>query len=95
MVAGHLREQNGYYQMVLNWKGKNGKRKSKSISTRLTVEGNKAKAEQMLYWIPVSILTPEMSLRTLICCLLISLTSGCKTGHHLFHQRSMLGMLIP
>lgn len=40
MVAGHLREQNGYYQMVLNWKGKDGKRKSKSISTRLTVEGN-------------------------------------------------------
>lgn len=48
MVAGHLREQNGYYQMVLNWKGKDGKRKSKSISTRLTVEGNNAKAEQML-----------------------------------------------
>ena len=48
MVAGHLREQNGYYQMVLNWKGKDGKRKSKSISTRLTVEGNKAKVEQML-----------------------------------------------
>lgn len=48
MVAGHLREQNGYYQMVLNWKGKDGKRKSKSISTRLTVEGNKVKAEQML-----------------------------------------------
>ena len=48
MVAGHLREQNGYYQMALNWKGKDGKRKSKSISTRLTVEGNKAKAEQML-----------------------------------------------
>ena len=48
MVAGHLREQNGYYQIVLNWKGKDGKRKSKSISTRLTVEGNKTKAEQML-----------------------------------------------
>jgi len=48
MVAGHLREQNGYYQMVLNWKGKDGKRKSKSISTRLTVVENKAKAEQML-----------------------------------------------
>ena len=60
MVAGHLREQNGYYQMVLNWKGKDGKRKSKSISTRLTVAGNKAKAD----WIPASILTPETSLRT-------------------------------
>lgn len=48
MVAGHLREQNGYFQMVLNWKGKNGKRKSKSISTGLPVKGNKAKAEEML-----------------------------------------------
>ena len=75
MVAGHLREQNGYYQMVLNWKGKDGKRKSKSISTRLTVEDNKAKAEKC-WWIPVGILTPETSLRTLICYLLISLTNG-------------------
>lgn len=48
MVAGHLREQNGNYQMVLNWKGKDGKRKSKSISTGLPVKGNKAKAEEML-----------------------------------------------
>ena len=48
MVAGHLREQNGYYQMILNWKGKDGKRKSKSISTKLQVTGNKQKAEEML-----------------------------------------------
>lgn len=48
MVTGHLMEQNGYYQMVLNWKGKDGKRKRKSISTRLTVEDNKTKAEPML-----------------------------------------------
>ena len=33
MVAGHLREQNGYFQMILSWKGADGKRKSKSIST--------------------------------------------------------------
>lgn len=48
MVAGHLREQNGYYQMILNWKGKDGKRKSKSISTKLQVTGNKQRAEEML-----------------------------------------------
>ena len=28
MVAGHLREQNGYFQMILSWKGADGKRKS-------------------------------------------------------------------
>lgn len=48
MVAGHLREQNGYYQMILNWKGKDGKRKSKSISTKLQITGNKQRAEEML-----------------------------------------------
>ena len=48
MVAGHLREQNGYFQMILSWKGADGKRKSKSISTGLTVKGNKKRAEAML-----------------------------------------------
>ncbi len=48
MVAGHLREQNGRYQMILNWTGHDGKRKSKSISTGLTVKGNKRRAEEML-----------------------------------------------
>ena len=48
MVAGHLREQNGYYQMILSWKGKDGKRKGKSISTGLPVKGNKKRAEAML-----------------------------------------------
>ena len=32
MVAGRLREQNGYYQMVLNWKGKDGKRKPNFVT---------------------------------------------------------------
>ena len=41
MVAGHLREQNGYFQMILSWKGSDGKRKSKSISTGLPIKGNK------------------------------------------------------
>lgn len=48
MVAGHLREQNGYFQMILSWKNIDGKRKSKSISTDLPVKGNKKRAEAML-----------------------------------------------
>ena len=45
MVTGHLREQNGYFQMILTWKDASGKRRSKSISTGLTVKGNKKRAE--------------------------------------------------
>lgn len=48
MVPGHLREKNGYFQMILSWKDNTGKRKSKSISTGLPVKGNKKKAEKML-----------------------------------------------
>ena len=40
-VAGHLREQNGMYQMILSWKDTDGKRRTKSISTGLPVKGNK------------------------------------------------------
>lgn len=48
MVAGHLREQNGIYQMILCYKDTNQKRCSKSISTGLPVKGNKKKAETLL-----------------------------------------------
>ena len=48
MVTGHLREQNGYFQMILTWKDASGKRRSKSISTGLTVKGNKKRVEKML-----------------------------------------------
>ena len=48
MVAGHLREQNGYYQMVLSYNDEYGKRRTKSISTGLPIKGNKKKAEAML-----------------------------------------------
>ena len=48
MVAGHLREKNGYYHIILSWKDGDGKRRSKSISTGLPVKGNKKKAETML-----------------------------------------------
>nr|DAM17762.1 MAG TPA: Integrase [Caudoviricetes sp.] len=47
-VAGHLREQNGMYQMILSWKDADGKRRTKSISTGLPVKGNKKRAESLL-----------------------------------------------
>lgn len=48
MVAGHLREKSGYYYAVLNYTDSLGKRKTKWISTRLTVKGNKKRAEAIL-----------------------------------------------
>lgn len=48
MVAGHLREKSGYYYAVLNYTDSLGKRKSKWISTGLTVKGNKKRAEAIL-----------------------------------------------
>ena len=49
MVAGHLQEKNGTYYMVLSYNTIAGKRKTKWISTKLPVKGNKKKAEEMLY----------------------------------------------
>lgn len=48
MVTGHLREKNGVYHIVFNYKDENGKRQTPSKSTGLPVKGNKKKAEQML-----------------------------------------------
>ena len=48
MVAGHLREKNGYYHMVLNYVDEYGKRHTPSKSMGLTVKGNKKRAEKML-----------------------------------------------
>lgn len=47
-VAGHLEEKRGIYQMALSWTDNNGKRSRKSISTGLSVKGNKKRAETML-----------------------------------------------
>ena len=47
-LAGHLREKNGYYHMVLNYVDEYGKRHTPSKSTGLTVKGNKKRAEKML-----------------------------------------------
>ena len=48
MVAGHLREKKGYYYAVLNYTDSLGKRKTKWISSGLTVKGNKKRAEAIL-----------------------------------------------
>lgn len=48
MVAGHLREKNGYFHIILNYKDINGSRKTKSISTGLPIKGNKKRAEAIL-----------------------------------------------
>ncbi len=48
MVAGHLREKDGYYHIVLSYIDENGKRQTPSRSTKLPVNGNKKRAEAML-----------------------------------------------
>ena len=48
MVAGHLRKQNGYFQMILSYKDGDGRRRTKSISTGLQIKGNQKRAEAML-----------------------------------------------
>ncbi len=41
MVSGHVREIKGQYHIVLSYTDGNGKRKSPSFATNLTVKGNK------------------------------------------------------
>ena len=48
MVTGHLRERNGYFHMILNYKDMSGKRQTKSIGTGLPIKGNKKRAEELL-----------------------------------------------
>ncbi len=48
MVAGHLREKDGYYHIVLAYTDENGVYKKPSKSTGLKVKGNKKRAEAML-----------------------------------------------
>lgn len=49
MVAGHLQQKKGYWYMVLNLYDAEGKRKTKWIATHLPVQGNKRRAEEMLF----------------------------------------------
>ena len=48
MVAGHLREKDGNYYIVLSYTEENGKRKSTCRSTKLPIKGNKKRAEALL-----------------------------------------------
>ncbi len=48
MVAGHLREKDGFYHIVLSYIDENGKRKTPCRSTKLPIKGNKKRAEAML-----------------------------------------------
>ena len=48
MVTGHLREKNGYFHIILNYKDETGKRQTKSVSTGLPLKGNKKRAQIML-----------------------------------------------
>lgn len=48
MVAGHLREKEGHYYIVLNYTDETGKRKTKWKATGLQVRGNKKRAEALL-----------------------------------------------
>jgi len=59
MVAGQ--EKNGTFYMVLNYSAPDGKRKSKWISTKLPVKGNKKRAEQLLTETRRSFMPPELS----------------------------------
>lgn len=61
MVAGHLREQNGIYQMILSYKDVDGKRVSKSISTGLKVRGNARNANKMLLETRQTFYDPKMA----------------------------------
>ena len=76
MVAGHLRVQNGYWQMIFSYKDVSGKRKTKSVSTKLKQKGNKKRAEQEFQNEIIRFLRGGMfmhnqqrSLCTLFCCL--------------------------
>ena len=48
MVSGRLTEKNGYFYIVLSYKGADGKRVQKWQGTGLPVKGNKKKADELL-----------------------------------------------
>ncbi len=75
MVAGHLQEKKGYFYMVLTYKDHEGKRKSKWITTGLTVKGNKKRAQDLLQEAKKTLFLISLFLRR-ICFFMISLSSG-------------------
>ena len=49
MVAGHLREKNGYWHMVITYRDEMENRKERSFTTHLKAKGNRRRAEEMLF----------------------------------------------
>ena len=48
LVAGHLKERNGRYYVVVSYTDTTGKRVSREFSTGLPVKDNKKKADDIL-----------------------------------------------
>ena len=49
MIAGHLTKKNGYWYMILQLRDEAGRPKQKWLATHLKVEGNKRRAEELLF----------------------------------------------
>ena len=49
MVAGHLREKNGYWHMVITYRDEMENRKERSFTTHLKAKVNRRRAEEMLF----------------------------------------------
>ena len=49
MIAGHLTKKNGYWYMILQLRDDAGRPKQKWLATHLKVEGNKRRAEELLF----------------------------------------------
>lgn len=49
MVSGHLQARNGIWYAVLELRRSDGSRYSKWVSTKLKIQGNKKRAEKMLW----------------------------------------------
>ena len=49
MIAGHLAKKNGYWYMILQLRDDAGRPKQKWLATHLKVEGNKRRAEELLF----------------------------------------------
>ena len=49
MISGSLTKKNGYWYMILRVRDESGKSKPKWLATHLRADGNKRKAEEMLW----------------------------------------------
>ncbi len=63
MISGHLRVQNGIWQMIISYKDASGNRKTISRSTHLPQRGNKKRAEEMLLELRIQ-LSQEIAVQT-------------------------------